>query len=62
MSIAHKNTSWAEASQELNDTINSLRQTRSVYLHALRALYMCKQFHLVIDFLIVQLSGIYPKG
>jgi len=31
-------------------TLNSLRQTRSVYLHALRAFYMCKQFDLDCDF------------
>ena len=32
-------------------TLNSLRQTRSIYLHALRAFYMCKQFDLDCDFL-----------
>jgi hypothetical protein len=32
-------------------TLNSLRQTRTIYLHALRAFYMCKQFDLDCDFL-----------
>jgi hypothetical protein len=31
-------------------TLNSLRQTRPVYLHALRAFLMCKQFDLDCDF------------